>query len=396
MLITKRVQDAYRGELGRLESAAADYVESYLEAIRKAAPNASVAEVREVAKAAIEDSLNIFGDQAGALACELFDETMSREGIDAQAQLYSDTIDLDMMDEKVRYYARDLLSDDGPSFVGKVTDLTRFYVKRSAYENMVRNCSSHLVRYARVPSGRETCSFCFMLASRGFVYHSEQTAEGRGLHGVHDHCDCIIVPGVPGETEIDGYDPVAMERRWRQCAETIGVDPDDAYRLANRKTVMKEVETRDWRWLYEGRPPEYSAELGATPDEWEKRTGELLRGNGLCVEFRKRSLENRDRRSDTLIDGIKYELKNPSGSGELSVHNQIKKNLYGTGKSKILNPQSSRVVISNVRSVLSFEELIEQAEDVLSGATRFTEEELACIDEIVILDKSGKMRRVKK
>lgn len=266
MLITKKVQDAYRGELGRLESAAADYVESYLEAIRKAAPNASVAEVREAAKAAIEDSLNIFGDQAGALACELFDETMAREGIVAQAQLYSDTIDLDMMDEKVRYYARDLLNDDGPSFVGKVTDLTRFYVKRSAYENMVRNCSSHLVRYARVPSGRETCSFCFMLASRGFVYHSEQTAEGRGLHGVHDHCDCIIVPGVPGETEIDGYDPEAMERRWRQCAETIGVDPDDAYRLANRKTVMKEVETRDWRWLYEGKTPE----IRYADDKWKR------------------------------------------------------------------------------------------------------------------------------
>lgn len=31
-------------------------------------------------------------------------------------------------------------------------------------------------KWARVPSGTETCQFCLMLASRGFAYTSEKSA----------------------------------------------------------------------------------------------------------------------------------------------------------------------------------------------------------------------------
>lgn len=47
-------------------------------------------------------------------------------------------------------------------------------------------------KYARVPSGTETCTYCLMLASRGAVYSSEKAADG--LHKFHGGCDCAIVP----------------------------------------------------------------------------------------------------------------------------------------------------------------------------------------------------------
>lgn len=60
-------------------------------------------------------------------------------------------------------------------------------------------------RYARVPTGAETCDFCIMLASRGFVYHSE-TSAGMLDHW-HANCDCRVVPGFGKEPKVDGYDP---------------------------------------------------------------------------------------------------------------------------------------------------------------------------------------------
>lgn len=48
--------------------------------------------------------------------------------------------------------------------------------------------------YARVPVG-ETCAFCILLASRGFVYSSERTATiSRWGHKYHNNCDCVAVP----------------------------------------------------------------------------------------------------------------------------------------------------------------------------------------------------------
>lgn len=73
------------------------------------------------------------------------------------------------------------------------------------------------VRYARVPSGLgDTCRFCYMLAARGAVYYSEQTA-GKDDHW-HAGCRCKIVPSW-GTAEIEGYDPKLYSDIWRNWDE---------------------------------------------------------------------------------------------------------------------------------------------------------------------------------
>lgn len=78
--------------------------------------------------------------------------------------------------------------------------------QKPAYGYGNRPTSYHRVRFARVPSGRETCDFCVTLASRGFVYHSKDSAD---LYGhMHANCDCVIVPSFVGAAvAIAGYDP---------------------------------------------------------------------------------------------------------------------------------------------------------------------------------------------
>lgn len=50
-----------------------------------------------------------------------------------------------------------------------------------------------------------TCAFCDMLASRGFVYWSEESASV-GRH-THDGCNCKVVPGFGRNPQVEGYDP---------------------------------------------------------------------------------------------------------------------------------------------------------------------------------------------
>lgn len=64
--------------------------------------------------------------------------------------------------------------------------------------------------FARVPSGATTCKFCVMLASRGFVY---ATAESAGeSNDWHDKCDCMVVPGTGPSDYPDGYDLAEYKR----------------------------------------------------------------------------------------------------------------------------------------------------------------------------------------
>lgn len=62
--------------------------------------------------------------------------------------------------------------------------------------------------YARVPVG-ETCAWCYMLASLGYYYRSEETALGAEPDHYHYHCDCIAVP-YNGPDAIEGYDDYEM------------------------------------------------------------------------------------------------------------------------------------------------------------------------------------------
>lgn len=58
-------------------------------------------------------------------------------------------------------------------------------------------------RFARVPTGNDTCMFCIMLASRGYVYHSAEKAGA--LDHWHANCRCRVVSS--WDSPVAGYDP---------------------------------------------------------------------------------------------------------------------------------------------------------------------------------------------
>lgn len=105
--------------------------------------------------------------------------------------------------------------------------------------------------YARVPVG-ETCAFCIMLASQGFVYRSEQTALFRqDGNKYHRGCDCQAVPfsdakNIPGYGDtLDKYNRMYRDadnmRRSADKPEALQKRIDDARAAHNAKYKAGEV-----------------------------------------------------------------------------------------------------------------------------------------------------------
>ena len=105
----------------------------------------------------------------------------------------------------VRAFVRFVVDGRVDTFNDQVLQRVDYEMKLSAANSTIENGrrDKRKPRYARVPTGAETCDFCLMLASRGFVYRSESTAFASH---VHSSCDCRVTPGWEG-MEVEGYDP---------------------------------------------------------------------------------------------------------------------------------------------------------------------------------------------
>lgn len=196
----------YRTFIEGCERRASAGVDSMVREFMAEFPDATPDEVRAFTVFSIETWLSIYGDAAADRALEMFDEVCEREGIDATSRYY-DVIDRTRMADMVGKAKERHLEDGGwdvESYLARCRELMGSYVHRSAWDNTIRNCEANHVRWARVPTGTETCEWCLMLASRGFDYLSSDTARA----GCHDDCDCVVVPGRRG-TSIEGYDPGA-------------------------------------------------------------------------------------------------------------------------------------------------------------------------------------------
>lgn len=386
MRVNKDRLTRYRKELDSAADDAAEFMSDYYDALRTANPNASVADLRNMAIKSIKQALNAFSPQAGELAGELFDEIVRAEGIKARFR-YHQTIERGLVEKKVHYLAKDLVDGNNQKFIDACATLTRFYVHREANTNMYRNVARSNIRWARVPSGTETCGWCFMLSTRGFDYTSELKAGGLG-HKFHLHCDCIIVPGTE-DTTIDGYKPEEMYARWVECANTLGLEPT----WENRFAIIAECERRDFKWLYNGDKPKVT--WSKTKAEFRKNSNgeqeialiELLQSKGFNVTARKEDAPEGEKNIDLLIGNILYEMKIPKSSNVRSVESNLR-HAKGQFKDAHVNDgevlDGTRVVFWSRDMGLSDEKISEEIERQIKAHD---------ITEVIFVDKDNNLHR---
>lgn len=174
----------------------------------------------------------------------------------------------------------------------------------------------------------------YLVANRGFVYHSDTTAD-TGDH-CHANCGCRIVPGFE-VMEVEGYDPNGLYARYKDCADAL--DDDWLYRRyqalseANRtektfdeyKTdqVLAEMRTRNPSWLNKNIPGKIVQEAGARPLPKEAQVGNWLSQHGFDIEFRATRSSESKKTSDIYIGSQIWEIKQPTGNGKQTIYHQF-------------------------------------------------------------------------
>lgn len=198
-----------------------------------------IADLRQKIIEILDPLIGAASDDAAAYAAQFYDDIRFQaigQRFGATAQSMRNPI---ATEKAVRALMEQVIqSDDFQSIIAELLNRVDFEVKRAAgqcvLENARRDPKSQ--RWARVPTGAETCQFCLMLASRGFVYLSAEKA-GKDSDGhYHANCDCRIVPGFD-DTQIEGYDPHALYQDW------INSDHPDYMRGYNRRKASERVKS---------------------------------------------------------------------------------------------------------------------------------------------------------
>jgi hypothetical protein len=115
----------------------------------------------------------------------------------------------------VRAFADKLVKGNPQAFANLCVGRVDYEIKVAAAQTCLNNAAIDPIkpRFARVPTGDETCDFCLMLASRGFVYRTEVAASH-----AHANCNCRVVPSWKAH-EVEGYDPDALAVAWVDAVE---------------------------------------------------------------------------------------------------------------------------------------------------------------------------------
>ena len=167
-----------------------------------------------------------YGEIAATSAAEWYEELRGREvGGSYTGRAGAPTSD-EAVEGSVRYSSRNLFGETAstPVVVEELSSSLRRHVSYAGRETVARNVrlDPRKPRFARVPSmGENGCSWCALMGSRGFVYHS--AASAGEIDSYHDNCQCQIVPQWDSEaSHIAGYDPDDLYEKYEAARESLG------------------------------------------------------------------------------------------------------------------------------------------------------------------------------
>ena len=172
-----------------------------------------VADVRRQVVSVMQGICGTSTDAAAQLAAQFYDGLRYYELGETMGAQPTSGREAEATEGAVRAFADKLVKGKQDSFVNLLGDRVDYEIKVATSNTCLNNAKRdrRKPRFARVPTGIETCDFCLMLASRGFVYHTEAAAGH-----AHGGCDCRIVPSWKSQ-EVEGYDPEAIYDQWQDA-----------------------------------------------------------------------------------------------------------------------------------------------------------------------------------
>ena len=345
---------AYNREVARIGDRAAADVESSVLAWCRSHDGATVAEKREAAKLIMDGFVQGYDDVAAEFAAQWYDRRAEQGGARLDQAVTMTTYRPDSVDAVARYQAKKLAKGGDAEFAKACGEFARDDAFRSLNETIIANVGRDKdkgVRFARVPTGFETCTFCLMLASRGAVYHTRKTA-GEFKH-FHRRCDCKIVPGFgddPDAELVEGVRPKELYERYRaikQIDSMEGLADSDRQELAER-ALRVEVESIAGKKLGSVKYVKPRDSL----EGHEKAGIDNLLLNGFDIETVKED-PHAPANLDISMNGELWEMKNLTNRAS-SVSNQVKRARIKWFKLGLSSP--SRCVFTNEGNEDGFDE----------------------------------------
>ena len=302
---------AYNRQVARIGDRAAADVESSVLAWCRSHEDATVAEKREAAKLIMEGFVQGYDDVAAEFAAQWYDHRAEQGGARLDQAVTMTTYRPDSVDAVARYQAKKLAKGGDAEFAKACGEFARDDAFRSLNETIAANVGRDKdkgVRFARVPTGFETCTFCLMLASRGAVYHTRKTAGE--FKRFHRRCDCKIVPGFgddPDAELVEGVRPKELYERYKQFKE---IDEDESLTSADKDAAKRAVLGSPGPPVVYEKPKEAFAHERGGP--YDLAAHEALRAAGHEVVVRKEGAPEGFSNIDLLLDGKLCELKSPT------------------------------------------------------------------------------------
>ena len=235
---------AYNRAVARIGDKAASDVESSVLAWCRANASATVAEKREAAKLIMDGYVQGYDDIAAEFAAEWYDHRAQKSGVALDQAITMTTYKPESVDDVARYQAKKLAKGGDAEFAKACGEYARNDAFRSLNETIIANVGRDRdkgARFARVPTGFETCTFCLMLASRGAVYHTRKSA-GEWKH-FHRGCDCKVVPSFerdPFAEVVEGVKPRELQERYKVFKQTDSMETlDDSNKKELKERALK-------------------------------------------------------------------------------------------------------------------------------------------------------------
>lgn len=310
-MISRNEFDAYNLAVDKIGKDAAFNVESSVLNWCRQNPDASVAEKREAAKLIMEGYVQGYDEVASEFAAEWYDHRTKSDGISLDQAITMTVYSPEKTDAVARYQARKLTKGGDAAFAKACGEYARNDAFRSLNETIIANVGRDKdkgARFARVPTGFETCTFCLMLASRGAVYHTRKTA-GEWKH-FHRNCDCKVVPSFeddPLAEVVDGVNPRDLYDKWKLFKE---IDENEDLNNAERSAAKRQLLGIPGPEVVYRKPISFfEKERGGKRD---LEAHNALRAAGHAVVVREETAPKGFSNIDLLLDGRLCELKSPT------------------------------------------------------------------------------------
>ncbi|MDR1954293.1 MAG: hypothetical protein LBQ21_07495 [Clostridiales Family XIII bacterium] len=354
-MLSRKEFDDYVSKLEGLSKGARETMWKYWQAIDFNEVGAAINTTRDLMYALSSE----YGDAAAKVAADFYEAIRAKELGGAYEALLADNAPYDQIRKQVGYAAKNHLLGETPTteemykyLAGCLDKNVKGSARNTITKNALRDKAD--VRYARVPTGSKTCAFCVMLASRGFVYATEESAGALGQY--HAHCDCQIVMNFEKSPKVEGYDP---DKYYELYKEGKGVDD----------TKSRKIEVHDGI--------KYEAGAYGEVYEKEKRGYAALHDNGYDFTVLSRSDIPGEKTPDMLMNGEYWDLKTPTGGSKSTIDNNVRE----------ANKQKAFPVIDNRMSKLSDDEALSSFGQKL---------ELRKIKKGLFITQDGKVIEVKK